>query len=322
MFFCKLFGKFFVIKNGRIINKFIENITFKFFIVLILCLVYLNAGSIFGSNDKEVEEVKSRLDSVESEVIALNYRIDSLSQQLKQTVAVLMAIKQLEGYGDLDKGQDLDESQREFLSLFKKKDYSSQLDSITNRLDSLEKENRRLNRRIGKLKQKDTLEKKVSKKKSEDLIKAEQKNTVEVESSEGDSDETSLSDISEDSYSINKIYDKALNLHREGKHQKSIIKFKKILESEVNTDLNDNAQFWIADCYYELEEYRKAISEFNKVVENYSDTNKEDDVLYNLGKCYEAIGENDKAKKYLQELIENYPDSEFFNLAIKRVKKL
>ena len=283
-----------------------------------LFFVYLQAGPFFGSNDKKIEKMKKRITSVESEVKAVKYQIDSLSQQLERTMAILMAIKEIEGYSNLSRSNQIDKRKKEFLNLFDHKKVYAKIDSLGNRIDSLEKNNAQLSNQFHQISMGNN-------RKSDSSTSVQFSQAIDHNKKN-----TELNNSSFDSNHVNKnksefirdIYDNALKLHRKGEHDLAIKEFKKIINAEVKTELADNSQFWIADCYFKQGEYKKAIQEFNQVVEEYPNTNKKDDVLYNLGKCYTAIGEKDTAKKYLQELIENYPDSEFFNLAIKRVNKL
>ncbi len=54
---------------------------------------------------------------------------------------------------------------------------------------------------------------------------------------------------------IAKVYDQALTNCRSGWYDQAIEGFQKILEHSSAHDLKDNAQYWLAECYYAQKEY-------------------------------------------------------------------
>ena len=73
---------------------------------------------------------------------------------------------------------------------------------------------------------------------------------------------------------VTEIYDQALVDCMFRKHVSAIKKFRKILEYPSFHALKDNAQYWLAECYYAQGKYAQALSEFQKVKERYPRANK------------------------------------------------
>ena len=51
--------------------------------------------------------------------------------------------------------------------------------------------------------------------------------------------------------------------------------FEILIQNDSENDYADNAQYWIGESYYALDEYSKAIESFRKVI-NFADSNKAD----------------------------------------------
>ena len=83
----------------------------------------------------------------------------------------------------------------------------------------------------------------------------------------------------------------------------------------------DNAQYWLAECYYSQKDYKRAIIEFEKVF-TFVNTNKNDDAQYKIALAHQSIGSIEKARAEFQRLIEYFPGSEFYQQAKTALKSL
>ncbi len=65
------------------------------------------------------------------------------------------------------------------------------------------------------------------------------------------------------------IYDDAyLDLNR-GNYSLALVGFHDYLKKSPDSELADNAQYWIGECYYAQRDFRKAIEEFSRVEQTY-----------------------------------------------------
>lgn len=101
----------------------------------------------------------------------------------------------------------------------------------------------------------------------------------------------------------------------------AIEKFSRIIRQHPQSSLADNSQYWLAECYYGLEDFPRAIQEFKKVF-SYADTEKDDDAQLKLGFCYANMGDTDQAVAEFRKLLNLYPDSEYVDVARLRIKEL
>ncbi len=106
-----------------------------------------------------------------------------------------------------------------------------------------------------------------------------------------------------------------------GEYQQAIFSFNNFLEKYPNSELADNAQYWIGECYYALGDMEKAITELEKVINNYPKGNKTPASLYKLGLIYLNKKNKNKAKEYFQRIIKEYPNTNEANLAKERLKE-
>lgn len=105
-------------------------------------------------------------------------------------------------------------------------------------------------------------------------------------------------------------YIDALSLYQNGDYMGAIDGFEMLIQNDSKNDLADNAQYWIGECYYALDEYTRAIEAFGKVI-YYADSNKADAAQFKIG--YSYLNSGDKARYYneLERLLDMYPDSAY-----------
>ena len=124
-----------------------------------------------------------------------------------------------------------------------------------------------------------------------------------------------------DTHKIEVSYKAALKNYYDKKHEQAIGEFGEILAMAPRSDLADNAQYWIAECYYSMKNYRRALSEFQKVFA-YPKTNKGDAAQFKIALCYRELGDRSQARTELRTLIRDYPKSEFLSKARSKLKAL
>ena len=104
-------------------------------------------------------------------------------------------------------------------------------------------------------------------------------------------------------------------------YEPAIKGFQRLVKEDHTHDLADNAQYWLAECFYSQKDYKRAIIEFEKVF-TFINTNKNDDAQYKIALSYQSIGNVPKARSEFQRLIEYFPGSEFYQQAKAALKTL
>ncbi len=118
------------------------------------------------------------------------------------------------------------------------------------------------------------------------------------------------------------MYDDSFILVRQGEYESARAGFLDYLEYCKNSDLADNAQYWIAESYYSAQKYSQAVKEFTTLTTKYKDSEKRPTALYKLGRCSEELNKATDAMKYYSSIIKNYPSSNEALLAKDKLSEL
>ncbi len=110
-------------------------------------------------------------------------------------------------------------------------------------------------------------------------------------------------------------YDNSLGAYKQGKLQAAIVDFNDFLKTYPKSDLADNAQFWIGECYMGLNQYEQAILAYQQVIKRYPNGNKVPNAMLRQALAFEAIKDTTSAKLLLTKIIKNYPKSNEASIA-------
>ena len=117
-------------------------------------------------------------------------------------------------------------------------------------------------------------------------------------------------------------YDRAYSAYMQQRYDESLALFKEFFARHPKHDLADNAQYWIGEIYYDIEDYPNAILAFKEVVTKYGDQNKAPDALLKIGYAYIALDDPDNARIFLKRVIKNYPFSTAEPMAQMKLKEI
>jgi len=104
-------------------------------------------------------------------------------------------------------------------------------------------------------------------------------------------------------------YKKAFSLMKEKRYSEAEAAFGGFIRSFPRSDLADNAQYWIGECFYAEGNLESAARAFQGVWEHFPFGNKVPDALYKLAACQRKLGRSSEADKTLERLKKFYPDS-------------
>ena len=118
------------------------------------------------------------------------------------------------------------------------------------------------------------------------------------------------------------IYLEAYQLLKGKKYDLSLKKFNDFLKDSPDSELADNAQYWIGEIYYAQGNFEKAILEFNKVVKKYPEKEKVPAAYIKQALSFYNIGDRPEAKLLLERVKERYPNTDDAKTAEKKLKEL
>jgi tol-pal system protein YbgF len=119
-----------------------------------------------------------------------------------------------------------------------------------------------------------------------------------------------------------RLYRAALMDLRAGHHGDALAGFRRFLSRYPAHDYADNAQYWIAECYYDLKQNQTAAREFRRVIERYPAGNKVPDAMLKLGFSHLALEQMTEGRQVLESLIRAYPKHAAAALATTRLAEL
>jgi len=95
--------------------------------------------------------------------------------------------------------------------------------------------------------------------------------------------------------------------------------FSEYLRHYPNTEVSDNAQYWIGECLYATGDFNGAIAAYALVSENYPKGDKVPAALLKTGYALARLNRSDEARKFFETVTERYPKSAEAKLARERL---
>lgn len=118
------------------------------------------------------------------------------------------------------------------------------------------------------------------------------------------------------------LYDRGYSLYHQGQFVDAETELRSFLASYADTDLADNAQYWIGESRYARKDFPGALAAFRETVERFPGGNKVPDALVKAGQCFEAQGDLDSALETYREVVRRYPESAAAARAAERARAL
>ncbi|NVM24364.1 MAG: tol-pal system protein YbgF [Desulfobacterales bacterium] len=117
-------------------------------------------------------------------------------------------------------------------------------------------------------------------------------------------------------------YDRTLGYYKGGRYEKAIADFKGFLESYPESDLADNAHFWIGECLRALGKYEEAILAYQRVINGYPKGNKVPPAMLHQGFAFEKIKDKTTASLVFKKLVKQFPNTKEAEIARKRIGEM
>lgn len=118
------------------------------------------------------------------------------------------------------------------------------------------------------------------------------------------------------------VYDQGYTLYHQGQHVEAEAAFQRFLAGYGETDLADNALYWIGESRYSRGDYRGSLAAFREAVERYPRGNKVPDALLKAGAALEKLGDHAGARQSYRDIQRRFPDSATALVAAERIARL
>lgn len=118
------------------------------------------------------------------------------------------------------------------------------------------------------------------------------------------------------------LYDAAYADYTKGRYALAIQGFQEYLDLYPNTDVSDNAQYWIGESHYAQKKHREAIADFQKLQKSWPKSDKAAAALLKRGYSLLELGQKADGVVQLQYVIHEHPTSEEARLARTRLRTI
>ena len=119
-----------------------------------------------------------------------------------------------------------------------------------------------------------------------------------------------------------RLYNMSLADFTAGQWALCIEGFNMYLRNFARTDLGDDAQWYVGECYQSDGKFNEAIEAYNRVIANYPKGDRVPDAYYKRGIALSAIGQTDRARESFETLMKLYPEIDLARLAKQQVDRL
>jgi tol-pal system protein YbgF len=121
---------------------------------------------------------------------------------------------------------------------------------------------------------------------------------------------------------VENSYQMAFDLLKGAQYDRAITAFRNFLATYPNSQLSDNAQYWLGEAYYVEKSFSDAMAAFQKVVDDFPNSRKLPDALLKIGYCEYELKDFSAARTALTRLTAKYPESSAAHLAQQRLDSM
>jgi len=114
----------------------------------------------------------------------------------------------------------------------------------------------------------------------------------------------------------------AFELLRQSRYEDAISAFNGLLARHPNSDLADDAQYWIAEAHYVTRNFNAALQGFRTVISRYTQSPRVPEALLKIGYVQYEMGAMEDARATLTNVINQFPDSRVAISAQTRLQKI
>lgn len=121
---------------------------------------------------------------------------------------------------------------------------------------------------------------------------------------------------------LQEVFSRAYRALTRGEYEQALLGFREFLSLAPWSDQADNAQYWIAECFYARHDYSSAVREFAQVQTRYPVGDRVPASLLKIAYCHTRLGDRAAASRVLRQLLDQYPDSDEAEMAKRKLGDL
>ena len=117
-------------------------------------------------------------------------------------------------------------------------------------------------------------------------------------------------------------YQAAFELLKEQRYEPAAMAFQQFLVTYPDSELADNAQYWLAESQYVTQQFSEALAEFEVVINKFPRSRKVPDALLKVGYCNYELKDWAAARAALTRVQSEYSDTTAARLAGQRLARM
>ena len=117
-------------------------------------------------------------------------------------------------------------------------------------------------------------------------------------------------------------YQAAFELLKDERYDMAAAAFKEFLAAFPESDLVDNAQYWLAESYYASDDFEQALADFQVVIDLYPRSSKVPDALLKMGLSNYSLQRWDAARTTLTRVQQDYAETTAARLAGQYLERM
>lgn len=123
--------------------------------------------------------------------------------------------------------------------------------------------------------------------------------------------------------SVDQLYNQAMQAYRSRDYWSAMAKFGEVATLYPQSDLADNAYYWMGEIHYAGKNFPAAIQSFQTVLNSYPQGNKVPDAMVKMGYAYAEMRQYHFARSVLNDVAARFRNnSRIRNLAVKKLNEL
>ena len=117
------------------------------------------------------------------------------------------------------------------------------------------------------------------------------------------------------------VYDQATQDLTQGRYALALAAYRDFLRRFPDSDLADNAQYGVGECFFAQARFDSALVEYTRVGAVWSQGDRAPAALYKVGLCEDRLGRAADARRTFEELVRRFPQSGEAQLARDRLAR-
>ena len=117
-------------------------------------------------------------------------------------------------------------------------------------------------------------------------------------------------------------YTQAFATLKAGKYSDAVVAFQQFLSTYPKSNVADNAQYWLGECYYVTRDFQDAAGAFQAVLDRWPNSSKAPDALLKLGYTQVELKQAGQARITLASVSTRFPGTDAARLAAARLQQM